>query len=104
MVGGNDIVLWLIGVMGDRNEDCEREDWECISPKLEEFFRVLSEVVEPDLSLREKRPMFTGLVKLTRRGRVIVNEWMISNRLRIDDLREFSTSERANAFGMQQVS
>jgi len=43
--------------VGDLREDCEDMDW--ISPRFEEFLRVLPEVVEPaDLSLREKIPMF----------------------------------------------
>ena len=73
IVGGNDILLWLLGVMGDRSEDCECEDWECISPRLEEFLRRLPEVVELDL-FREKRPMLIRLLVLAQRtaGPVIV--------------------------------
>lgn len=43
--------------MGDLREDCE--DMELISPVFEEFFRRLPEVVEPDLSLREKSPILS---------------------------------------------
>ena len=55
MVGVIDILL-KPGVAGDRKEDVE--DTECVSAKLEEFLRVLKEeVVEMDLSLREKIPI-----------------------------------------------
>ena len=43
------------GVTGDLSDDCE--DMEPMSARLEEFLREPSEVVEPDVFLREKRPM-----------------------------------------------
>ncbi len=57
MVGGIDILEkpGVAGVTGDFSDDWE--DWEPISARLEEFLRDPPEVVEPDLSLREKRPM-----------------------------------------------
>jgi hypothetical protein len=61
MVGGIDILEkkpGVAGVAGDFSEDCE--DMEPISARLEEFLREPPEVVEPDLSLREKRPMAQG--------------------------------------------
>jgi hypothetical protein len=61
MVGGIDILEkkpGVAGVTGDFRDDCE--DIEPISARLEEFLREPPEVVEPDLSLREKRPMAQG--------------------------------------------
>lgn len=40
---------------GDLREDCE--DVDCISAREEEFLRVDPEVLDADLSLREKRPI-----------------------------------------------
>lgn len=52
---GSGIMLWP-GVVGDLRDDCEWEDMDWTSPG---SFRVPLEVVdvEPDLSLREKRPI-----------------------------------------------
>lgn len=57
MVGGIDILEkpGVAGVTGDFRDDCE--DIEPRSARLEEFLREPPEVVELDLSLREKRPM-----------------------------------------------
>jgi hypothetical protein len=79
--------------MGDRKEDCECEAREFISPTLDEFFRVLPEVVEPDLSLREKRPMLVGFVKTAGPSYREV-EWMISDNPDLYDLRRFSVSAK----------
>lgn len=49
------------GVIGDLSEDWECEEREVRSPRVEEFLRVLLEVVEPDLPLREKSPILKGL-------------------------------------------
>ena len=49
---------------GDRNEDCDCEDCDCSSPRLEDFSRTMLEAAEPDLSLREKRPMLAGDVSV----------------------------------------
>jgi hypothetical protein len=56
MVGGTDILV-KAGVAGDLREDWE--DMEAISAREDEFFRDEA-MVEPDLSLREKRPMLAG--------------------------------------------
>src|SRR5882724_9706617 len=54
IVGGIDI-FEKPGVAGDFREDCD--DIEPSSARLDELFRDPPDVVEPDLSLREKRPM-----------------------------------------------
>lgn len=55
------------GVTGDLSDDCE--DMDPMSARLEEFLREPSEVVEPDVFLREKRPMARGdVVVPTYRG------------------------------------
>jgi hypothetical protein len=48
-------ILENAGVAGDLRDDCE--DMEFASAKLEELFRDPPEVMDPDLSLREKRPI-----------------------------------------------
>lgn len=59
MVGGMFIVILekpgVCGVTGDFKDDCE--DMEPMSARLDEFLRDPPEVVEPDVFLREKRPM-----------------------------------------------
>jgi hypothetical protein len=54
MVGSDDI-LENPGVAGDLREDCD--DIDAASTMLAEFFRDPSEVIEPDLSLRENKPI-----------------------------------------------
>lgn len=59
MVGGMDI-LEKPGVAGDLSE--EADEMELISAREDEFLRDEEVMVEPDLSLREKRPMVAGVV------------------------------------------
>jgi hypothetical protein len=62
MVRGIDILEkpGVAGVRGDFKDDWD--DIEPISARVDEFLRDPPEVVEPDLSLREKRPMVRAAI------------------------------------------
>jgi len=74
MVGGMFMVILekpgVPGVTGDLREDCE--DMEPMSARLDEFLREPPDVVEPDVFLREKRPMVV-VVDLSRNVELIEN-------------------------------
>ncbi len=75
IVGGMLIAIFekpgVPGVTGDLRDDCE--DMEPMSARLDEFLREPSEVVEPDVFLREKRPMVVVVFDLSRNVDLIEN-------------------------------